>query len=448
MLKTLVLAAYAVHVHGKSLDVDVRLDTPLGASALVIGEGAAPFVAELRATLDGKSTPVRRDGQGWRADACRTKPCRLSYRFDLAGAASALDDTERIADRRGLFITSPTFWLVRVAAWDGTPRVASLKVAADDAVAVASGLPRLAGDAAYALDGRFADHWPTTLLGPLRGEVLRDTEPQKVDVRIAPRPYKASDTEILAWARRGAKAVVAYFGRFPVDDALIFVRPAHGGGMSLGYGGAVVLIPLDYATTAAQLADDWVMTHEMVHLALPSVRASHHWLEEGLATYVEPIARLRSGELQPESVWADLVKGLPQGLPAAGDGGLDVTHTWGRTYWGGALFWFAADVEIRKQSRGKLGLEDALKGVIAAGGSIAERWEIDRLLETADQAVGLTVLRTLYGRWKNTPATLDLAATWRELGVAVKDGAASFDDAAPSAYVRRGITRGGEALAP
>ena len=50
-------------------------------------------------------------------------------------------------------------------------------------------------------------------------------------------------------------------------------------------------------TTSAQFDDDWIITHEMVHLAFPSVAEKHHWIEEGLATYVEPVARARVGQL-------------------------------------------------------------------------------------------------------------------------------------------------------
>jgi len=65
---------------------------------------------------------------------------------------------------------------------------------------------------------------------------------------------------------------------------------------------------------------------------------THRWLGEGLATYIEPLGRIRTGSLTPERVWRDLVLGLPQGEPQPGDQGLDVTHTWGRTYWGGRFF--------------------------------------------------------------------------------------------------------------
>ena len=86
-------------------------------------------------------------------------------------------------------------------------------------------------------------------------------------------------------------------------------------------------------------------------------------MEEGLATYVEPLGRARTGLIAVEQVWSELLDGLPKGLPGAGDRGLDRTPTWGRTYWGGALFWFLADVEIRRRTSGRRGL-DALRAIV------------------------------------------------------------------------------------
>ena len=42
---------------------------------------------------------------------------------------------------------------------------------------------------------------------------------------------------------------------------------------------------------------------------------------------------------------------MPKGLPQAGDQGLDNTGTWGREYWGGAMFCLLADIEIRKATK-------------------------------------------------------------------------------------------------
>src|SRR5258708_39912346 len=95
---------------------------------------------------------------------------------------------------------------------------------------------------------------------------------------------------------------------------------------------------------------------------------SHHWIEEGLSTYVEPVARARAGFLNREKVWMDWLDGFPQGQPAPNDRGLDYTHTWGRTYWGGALFCFLADLEIGERTHNRRGLADTFRATIARRG--------------------------------------------------------------------------------
>jgi hypothetical protein len=188
------------------------------------------------------------------------------------------------------------------------------------------------------------------------------------------------------------------------------------------------------------LARDWMITHEMVHLAFPRVAVEHHWIEEGIATYVEPIARAQVGQLSAERVWRDMLTGLPQGLPRPGDRGLDYTPTWGRTYWGGALFCLLADIEIRKRTGNRLGLQDALRGLLRDGANIETIWPMQRVLEQADAAVGVTVLTELYEQMHATPVDVDLDALWRELGVSMIGDDVVFDDAAPLASVRRAIT--------
>jgi hypothetical protein len=43
-----------------------------------------------------------------------------------------------------------------------------------------------------------------------------------------------------------------------------------------------------------------------------------------------------------------------RGEPGPGDGGLDDTDSWGRTYWGGALFCLLADVRFRERTGNRL----------------------------------------------------------------------------------------------
>jgi hypothetical protein len=109
------------------------------------------------------------------------------------------------------------------------------------------------------------------------------------------------------------------------------------------------------------------MTHELVHMAIASLADEHHWLEEGLATYVEPIARAQDGQLPAAKVWESMVSGMAEGEPQRGDHGLDKTHSWGRTYWGGAMFCLVADIEIRRATANREGLQDALRAIVAEG---------------------------------------------------------------------------------
>ncbi len=265
-----------------------------------------------------------------------------------------------------------------------------------------------------------------------------------ITVDIAPGKLTLSQDRVLKWVSEAARAVVQYYGHFPVSTLHILVTPVRGkgapSGTTFGQPQPLIKVALGEAADEEFLQRDWMMVHEMVHLAFPRVPQRHHWIEEGLATYVEPWARLGIGQLTAETVWKDLVEGLPKGLPAPDDKGLDHTPTWGRTYWGGALFCLLADIEIHKRTANQRGLRDALVGIVAAEGSMREQWTLTRALEIGDQATGVSVLMELYTRMKDTPAPVDLNDLWHQLGVAVRDGTVVFHDDAPFATVRDAIT--------
>jgi hypothetical protein len=183
-----------------------------------------------------------------------------------------------------------------------------------------------------------------------------------------------------------------------------------------------------------------MITHELAHSGFPNLAEEHHWMEEGLATYVEPIARVQAGQMAAKTIWRDMMDGLPKGEPEAGDEGLDRTHTWGRTYWGGALFCLVADVEIRKQTKNNKGLQDALRAIVAAGGTIDQDWPIERAFEVGDKATGTKVLSEMFAKWSTSPVTVDLPGLWKELGVQKVGEGVELDGKAPLAKVREGIT--------
>ena len=283
-----------------------------------------------------------------------------------------------------------------------------------------------------------ADVTSTLMIGGSRIDVMI----QSSDTPNAP----LSQPDVMKWVQFAAESVAAYYTRFPVPHLTLRIISFDGSGvrhgMTWGREGGLIVIHAGNKTTPAEFAEDWMLTHEMIHLAFPSMADEHHWIEEGLSVYVEPIARIRAGHWTAQQMWSDLVRDMPKGEPQAGDQGLDHTHTWGRTYWGGALFCFVADVEIRKQTKNKKGLEDALRGILEAGGNINEDWALEKALKTGDSAVGLDVLEKLYAEWKDKPVQVDLAAMWKELGIESNGGTVVLKDDAPMSAVRREIEMG------
>jgi hypothetical protein len=255
-----------------------------------------------------------------------------------------------------------------------------------------------------------------------------------------------SRDDLLHWINEAATAVCGYYGEFPVRHFSLLVkmdgRPGVHSGTTFPRGEGFTRISMGPQTTVTDLKKDWMMTHEMIHLAFPSMAENHHWIEEGIATYVEPVARVQAGQLPAAEMWRQWVRDMPQGESQAGDRGLDQTHTWGRTYWGGALFCLLADVQIRETTGNRMGLQDALRAILRQGGVITEDWPIERALAVGDKATGTRVLEDLYRQMRDQPSPVDLPSLWKRLGVqSTRDSGIEFAANAPLARVREAITR-------
>jgi hypothetical protein len=419
---------------------ELRVEATLAAGAseeLSVDDGAEPFVRDVEVEEGGRWTRVAPRNDSWFVRACHTRGCRLRYRFQLGAAADKLDNEN--AQRFGeLTQAPPSTWLLHPL---NPPRGVTYRFHVTAPGGFASGVHR-AGDA-YEADANTLPDAPYAVFGPLRTRTLA-VKGGTVELAFAPAPERTlTDEQIVAWLTRGARAVEHYYDRFPVERALVVVLPSRGRGAhgrTMGSGGATLLLFVGDRMDAGAVRDDWVVTHELTHLAFPTLPQSQLWMAEGLATYIEPVARAQVGELSAEKVWGDEVEGLPQGQPEPGDRGLDHTHTWGRTYWGGALWCLVADVEIRARTGNKRGLRDAMRAILAAGGSLARAMPLDEALAIGDRAVGVDVLVPLHARLGSRPDKIDLDAMWRRLGVRRSDGKVSFDDSAPDAAIRRAIT--------
>lgn len=281
---------------------------------------------------------------------------------------------------------------------------------------------------------------------PASNQVMLSACGSTIAVHFDGETETVSREDLQRWVNRAATAVCTYYDRFPVPHLTLAIHARGGPGIHHGVtyprNGGFITISVGPQTRVAQLDNDWMLTHEMIHLAFPYMAESHHWIEEGISVYVEPIARVQAGQLSAAKMWSDVNRDMPQGEPADGDQGLDRTHTWGRTYWGGALFCLVADVQIRERTNNRKGLQDALRGVLLAGGTINQDWDIERAFTAGDKATGTTVLRDLYREMGDKPYAVDLPAFWKKLGLRRNnDGSIEFIPGAPLADVREAITR-------
>jgi hypothetical protein len=264
------------------------------------------------------------------------------------------------------------------------------------------------------------------------------------EVTVSDGEVAVSDHELQTYIEHGATSVKTYFGRFPANHLNLRIRSVKGDrvrfGRSSPTAGGTIMLLIGRDAKADALDSDWTLTHEMVHLAFPATKGDNHdWLGEGMATYVEPIARAQAGYLSQGELWRQFVEYMPRALPQPGDGGLDGSRGIGRIYWGGALFCLLADLEIRKQTHNRKGLQDAFRRIMAEDGTMQWEWDINEIFATGDRATGTKVLSTLYREWRDKPVTVNLEKLWQQLGIERKGSSVVFNDQAPIAAIRRAI---------
>jgi hypothetical protein len=247
--------------------------------------------------------------------------------------------------------------------------------------------------------------------------------------------------ELAAWVTGAATLIADYYGgELPVPGLEITLVASTGArvGFGLHQDGRWIRIRYGRHASNETLANDWVMVHEMLHATFPDLSDDHRWMQEGLSTYLEPIVRARGGATTEAEVWRRWTANMPNGRPQDGDRGLDRTHTWGRTYWGGTLFWFAVDVRLREA--GKRSIRDVVTHIARVGGNGRAKWSTAKVVAEADRATDSTIVSQTYAELAQAPGDIDLDDLWARLGVRREGDAVQLDDDAPQAALRRAIT--------
>ncbi|MEO8877250.1 MAG: hypothetical protein ABI461_16775 [Polyangiaceae bacterium] len=429
------------------LDLSVVANFPASTSAeLSVTEGAEPFVHDVAVAdaPNGSWRTVARTNGSWFANECATG-CKVRYRFLLQHAAQEIDEDDIAMTSHNVVEAPPPAWLLRPMQIVASSKVFFHVMSKVKDVTMATGVHRAASGepGTYEITAGDLRVAPYTVFGKFRMRSI-DTGHGKFQFAVGAGKMNATDAMLDAWITRSATAVTAFYKQFPMNDALIVAIPSRGDdvgfGRTMAGGGGSILINVGHASDQSALDGDWVAVHEMIHLAFPSMGREHAWIEEGLATYLEPLVRVRAGMTDEKNVWAEYLTMIQNGLPQAGDRGLDRTRTWGRTYWGGALFCLLADLDIRERTKNAKSLDDAMRGILQNGGDDSARWTMEYAFDQGDRATGVPVLRELYAKMAFAPLPVDLNAIWAKLGVSMHGREVIFDDTAPLADIRRSMT--------
>jgi hypothetical protein len=241
--------------------------------------------------------------------------------------------------------------------------------------------------------------------------------------------------ELEAWVERALSAVSETTGGAAEPIHVVAERGAEGATTRE----RTITLHLEDGPRPAQADQEWVLPHELIHASFPSLWDPDQWLEEGLATYLEPLVRVRAGQLQEREMWGDLARDLPQGAVKAGEGGLRGTREWHRLYWQGAVFWLDAELTIFEKTSGKLSLGDAL--CAWARQQDSDDFDSDQAFAAMDARLEQAILRPLYERASEHGLARGPAELLTALGVSVTSGGVSFKDDAPAAELRRRLAR-------
>ncbi len=370
---------------------------------------------------------------------------RLTYRVDLARLAGRRHDFDRAARVGNSFVApmSSVLLVPEPLTTEIAVRV-HVHVHAAPPLDVSVGLARDTAPNTYKLMAHEIAVATYFAFGKLQKRTL-DIDGARLDVTQLDGATDQSFDDLNVWIAKSAYAVRNFYRTFPVPHASITVIPTPRRD-SVVYGKVlpesepgIVLLLGQHAPRKA-LYSDWILVHELFHLGFPSFYAEGKWLDEGLATYYEPIIRVRAGLYSETQLWDELSSSMPQGLPAFTQRGLEKAHDFRGVYWGGAIACLVADVEARKRDVGR-GLEVGLRALREAGGNACEVWDLADAIRTVDQALGVPTLAPIAQAHAARGSRFDLAALFAALGVnRDAQGAVQLSDSAPLAAVRHAIT--------
>jgi hypothetical protein len=413
---------------------------------------ASDSIDEIRSARTGAK--LRLTARGFVGESVQSDDC-LVYRVDFDQMAQG-PGAGRLARRVGDSV------LVRSTSWllvpDEAPRDrdVTLRLRLPEGVEASvpwRPRPRSAGEPrirTYELD-RTAFRWMGyAAFGKLDLQRF-EAAGSNVELTLLDAPVAADANTRRAWIEDAVETAGLLFGGYPRDRLQIVLVPVEGSGrravpfgMAGRGGGAGVVLLLDGNAAAERLTGGWTAIHELLHHGMPFVEDA--WMAEGWVTYYTEVVRARRGHQSEQDGWQALWDGFERGARTSPGTTLrrasEAMHrqrAYPRVYWGGAAIAVLLDLELRMESDGARGLDDAMRELRRCCAEADRRVDAAELLAHLDAWHGRPLFSELADRQLDAPKFPDMRKALERLGITVHAGRVILDDAHPAAPIRRGI---------
>ncbi|MET1256537.1 hypothetical protein [Aliikangiella maris] len=247
-------------------------------------------------------------------------------------------------------------------------------------------------------------------------------------------------SQLIEWVQFTAESLATYANGFPYPQVQVILiennrfkkGPVPWGDVKRG-GGPGIRFVVDSDKAIEAFYQDWTATHEFAHLLLPNIEYYDIWLSEGLASYLQYLLMAQSGIISHQQAWQKLFDGFERGRLGAESvkpesllktvenrkKGKTADRT-KRIYWSGAAYFFMADIQLRQQTDGAMGLPELLQQLKACCLNATVEWSGEMLASELDRLSKTTIFSSLYEKIAQSKGFPDYLAQFNQLGIEIK----------------------------
>jgi len=256
------------------------------------------------------------------------------------------------------------------------------------------------------------------------------------------------------WINHSSNALKSVYGELPVDHFITTIKASKRNAGVVPWGEVSRSIPpevtlvINSASTLNELKADWTVYHEFSHLLIPYDAGDARWFSEGIASYYQNIIQARSGMFSENKMWQKLYDGFERGRKETSynhqklsylSDHIDKNHNYMRIYWSGALYWFKADVALRKLNTG-YSLDKALYQLHKC---CFDRYlTVNEITEQLDKLTNSSIFTTSFIKFSKSYALPSYKTDLLTLGITPNSGQISLKNKAKHSDIRRAIFQG------